>query len=805
MDGVWTERPGDVHIALRETLLARHTILPAPAVPTIAARAGEFPDAVQGEILAALRSDGLVVAQLDEPLSNDRFLRLGELLGAAMPETDPDVMPYVQHDVILELVSRFGRTDDVARQPFATNYLALHSESSARALASQPAYIVLMCSEPGDAATAARTVLVPMDAVAGRLAEDDLAILGHTSYRNGPEPPPLCRQVGSRRVFSFRDFLAGRLAWSCRAQASDEAAVNDAIARLLAAMYHPSGASSVEWARGMVVIIDNTSYFHGKTAGAESSTGSPRHLKRLRILDGDAARRPLFAVTPTTRRLVLPRAAYDEAARLGQRAVPDTMFAPFVDDRLLELYARARDPTNPLELRDLWIGRMEHELGPHAVWPRHAERWRSTKPLREIDAEEVLSSRATVGLVKELFNWFFRDELYGELRSDDHTILSSGSVDEEAWGLPDALKSCVHYALDRDWYGYSDPRGRVPAREAVAAYESVRIRDVIYDGDHVALTMGGTAAMSSLADFLLLGTTSAAPALCAIPNYPPLVESIARRHPVRLVPLGVQSGRTTLAPLIAALTPDTPFVMLQTVSNPTGAVVDEAELGELIRAAAPSTMVLLDECHEWLGPYAPCSPRRAAANVVRVSSLSKVWSAPGLKVGWIVADPRFIAEYYEYASTTFGGPPSFLATLVEMLARMERWRLQEIEPGPTELSELDGGYGLTASRLLGAYRSYVADWTLRDQSLKTLRDAGVSGFSRVARVVPPAYSINIALELDAWDDSYRCFRDVLRQTGVAVFPGILTFCLSGGVVRVTTARPWRDLRTAIASIEQLQA
>lgn len=92
-----------------------------------------------------------------------------------------------------------------------------------------------------------------------------------------------------------------------------------------------------------------------------------------------------------------------------------------------------------------------------------------------------------------------------------------------------------------------------------------------YEPEHVALTMGGTAAMSSLADFLLLGAPSSSPALCAIPNYPPLVESVARRHGVQLVPLAVVSGLTSLEPLLSALKPDTPFVMFQTVANPTGA------------------------------------------------------------------------------------------------------------------------------------------------------------------------------------------------------------------------------------------
>lgn len=405
-----------------------------------------------------------------------------------------------------------------------------------------------------------------------------------------------------------------------------------------------------------------------------------------------------------------------------------------------------------------------------------------------------------VSAPEELFNWFFRDDLYGELRSDNTRLLSSGSVDEEVWGLPAALKDCVRYALDRDWYGYSDSRGRVPAREAIARYENARIEGAPYDVENVALTMGGTVAVSSLADFILAGSSATAPSLCAIPNYPPLVETIARRGNVQLVSLQSVLGQTSLQPLIDALTPDTPMVLLQTVANPTGALVPEAELVRLIAAASPNTTILLDECHEWLGPVQVASSRmRAADNVVRLSSLSKAWSAPGMKVGWIMAGSGFIAGYYEYASTAFGGPPSFFYTLVEVLARFERWVVTGVErPGPAELSEFEDGYGLDLPRLGVAYTTYLSDRSRRESGLKVFRDAAVVRLAAAsASVVPPLYSINAAIEFPGWDDSYKCFRDLLRETGVAVFPGILTFCMSGGVVRVTSARRWDDLSTAI--------
>jgi aspartate/methionine/tyrosine aminotransferase len=498
-----------------------------------------------------------------------------------------------------------------------------------------------------------------------------------------------------------------------------------------------------------------------------------------------------------------------EIERLAAQPVPPGEALPLhpgPDARLLEVFTRAANPDDPIELRDLYLGRVECELGVESHRPELAERWRHSQPRREVGADEVLSSRATVRFVKELFNFYFRDDVYGDLRSQAEVVLSSGSVDEECWGLPTALKDCVSYALSRDWYGYSDSRGREPAREAVAAYESARLPGARYTAHNVALTMGATLAINTLADFILLEVNrSAGTSLCGIPNYPPLVESVARRGRVSLVPLPCTAdGRTSLRPLIDALRPDTPIVLMQTAANPTGALVCEQELELLIRSASPDTLIVLDECHEWLGDATSTSPARAAANVIRVSSLSKNWSAPGLKVGWIIADAAFIDHYYEYASTSFGGPPSFFYTLVEVLARMERW----LVTGATDLDgahcrEFEPAYGLRLPDLQRAYDNYRLERGSRENSLRRFRQAYVNGLRMPGvRVMPPRYSINLAASFDGQEDSYTCFRRLLRETGVSLFPGILVFCLSGASVRLTTSRRWDDYSVALPRLQR---
>ncbi|NOQ71179.1 MAG: aminotransferase class I/II-fold pyridoxal phosphate-dependent enzyme [Crocinitomix sp.] len=475
-----------------------------------------------------------------------------------------------------------------------------------------------------------------------------------------------------------------------------------------------------------------------------------------------------------------------------------------IDDWTLDVFRRAKNPSDPIELRDLWIGRTEQMLGNKKKRPELAEKWKSANIERSITAEEVLCSNTTVKFVKEIFNFYFRDDLYGVLSSDDHIILSSGAVCEESWGLPEVLKECILFALQKNWYGYSDSRGRDSTRNAVAIFENSKLQAETYSLENIVITIGATFAISSISDFILKKNKDMnSPALCLIPNYPPLVESVAMRHDVKLVPMEAHEGRSSIKSLIRELRPDTPLVLLQTAINPSGTLVDEAEIEELIRTASPSTMIILDECHEWLGPKIRLSNLRSAANVIRVSSLSKPWSAPGVKCGWFIADESFVKDYYEHASSTYGGPPSIYYTMIEFLAKMEAWINQGVElPEMKHVLEFDSSYNLNLGLIQNAYLNYKAERNEVKQELNCQRDTTVSKFGQMpVNIIQPKYSINMALEFPQYNDSYLCFREVLHDTSVSMYPGILNFCFTGAVERITIARPWEDISKASDRIQ----
>lgn len=285
IEGVFLERPDDPHVHLRNSLLIEQPTA-RPVELAIDRAECTWPiDRIVAAVRQPLSRQGYSLLQFDGELPDlELFRRIGDNLGRAMRETDPTVQPFVEDGVILHVVSEFGHIDKPELQPFSTDYLSLHSESSNRAIAEQPRYILLLCLDAGDPLSRAQTVLASMANVAARLSDDTLTLLTDTHYRRCAGEPTIARQTGDGYAFSFRDFRSSELEWTSKADSADVSDVDTALRSLLASMYDQDGAMLVAWQRGLMVTIDNWRFFHGRTRGESSARpASKRHLVRMRL------------------------------------------------------------------------------------------------------------------------------------------------------------------------------------------------------------------------------------------------------------------------------------------------------------------------------------------------------------------------------------------------------------------------------------------------------------------------------------------------------------------------------------------
>lgn len=283
IEGVFVEQPGDAHMRLRSELFERGPRHLADTSVRTHALAADAVGAVTAR-LDELGTRGLIVVELDEPLSDGAFVEVGSSLGD--PRRHPPIpgKHYTDAELILDLVSEHGHTSVPSEQVFSTNYLSLHTEGSARPLAWQPRFIALMCCEAGDELSEAATVLVPMAAVRDQLDGPTLEVLAQTRYRTNDLGATIARRVGGRWVFSFKDFLDQPLEWVHTGNAAGADHVNDCIRALLCAMLSPAVATSIRWGRGVLAIFDNTFFFHGRTAGGAARPTRARHMKHMQMI-----------------------------------------------------------------------------------------------------------------------------------------------------------------------------------------------------------------------------------------------------------------------------------------------------------------------------------------------------------------------------------------------------------------------------------------------------------------------------------------------------------------------------------------
>jgi len=104
-----------------------------------------------------------------------------------------------------------------------------------------------------------------------------------------------------------------------------------------------------------------------------------------------------------------------------------------------------------------------------------------------------------------------------------------------------------------------------------------------------------------------------------------------------------------------AVTKKTRLIVVTNPNNPTGAVLTESEIDEVIRAARKvSAWLLADEIYrgaEVAGPISPTFWGRYD-KLLLTSGLSKAFGLPGLRIGWIVGPAKTIAKLCQYRDYT---------------------------------------------------------------------------------------------------------------------------------------------------------
>jgi aspartate/methionine/tyrosine aminotransferase len=198
------------------------------------------------------------------------------------------------------------------------------------------------------------------------------------------------------------------------------------------------------------------------------------------------------------------------------------------------------------------------------------------------------------------------------------------------------------YGIDADvgalLLQYGDHRG-LPALRAQIAQD-------VLDPDDVLVTAGAAAALFVVATTLL---EAGEHALVVRPNYATNVETPrAIGASAEYVDLRFEDDwRLDLDRIAAGLRPDTRLVSVCVPHNPTGQAMEPDALRALVELVERhgTAWLLVDETYRELA-YAetPAPATTMSARVIGVSSLSKAYGLPGLRIGWITCRDAELAE-----------------------------------------------------------------------------------------------------------------------------------------------------------------
>ena len=109
-----------------------------------------------------------------------------------------------------------------------------------------------------------------------------------------------------------------------------------------------------------------------------------------------------------------------------------------------------------------------------------------------------------------------------------------------------------------------------------------------------------------------------------------------------------------------AVTPKTNVILVTNPNNPTGAVLNEDEMGAVIETASSvGAWIIADEIYRGAEVEGDTSPTfwGRYEKVIVTSGLSKAFALPGLRLGWVVAPEEMIEQiwtHHDYVTTTPG-------------------------------------------------------------------------------------------------------------------------------------------------------
>ncbi len=249
-----------------------------------------------------------------------------------------------------------------------------------------------------------------------------------------------------------------------------------------------------------------------------------------------------------------------------------------------------------------------------------------------------------------------------ELKAKGINIISFGAGEPD-FDTPDFVKEAAVKALYEGKTKYTPSAGIPELREAIAQKYQKR-NNINYKPSEIVVSTGAKMALYEIFAAILDPDDEVIVPAPYWVSYPAQIE-LCEGKPV-YCELSEENGFVlTVDILKKAITEKTKALVLNTPSNPTGAVIPENELKKIGEFCVENHILIIsDECYEEFSYGEPHVSIASLSEEIKkitftVSAFSKSYSMTGWRLGWVAAPEEYVKPIINIQSQTISNPTSF--------------------------------------------------------------------------------------------------------------------------------------------------
>lgn len=342
---------------------------------------------------------------------------------------------------------------------------------------------------------------------------------------------------------------------------------------------------------------------------------------------------------------------------------------------------------------------------------------------------------------------------------------------EPDFDTPAHIVEAAMRSLRDERQGYGPGNGMRWLREAIAR-RMTRVDGFSPDPDNVIVSMGGTGGlMASLLCLASPGDDVLLPDPAWAGYDAMLAEANVRA--VRYPLVAARGWQPDLGALEAAITPRTTVLLVNTPSNPGGAVFTRATIERMVEICRRRDLWLLsDECYDEIvfdGQHVSPAAVDGEGRVVVIGTCSKSYAMTGWRVGWVVAPARLAPAIGLAVTGQVNNLPLFTQRAAEAALT-----------GPQEC----------VGEMATAYRAR------RDAAVDMLRERGLLEYT-------PAGAFYLLARISGEEQPFEGVafaKALIRARGIAIAPGVAFGPATARYARVSLASHIDAIRAGLTGL-----